>query len=137
MGRLLCRGRWRGRARPLAAVVVAAGGDADLPFGGLVDETMLVGDPARPVVGEVVLEGLWFAETLIAVADDVADQQVDALEDLAVLGLPPQVVLPGVGSQISSIRQSASTRSWGWPSPASRRSMASSSRRALVGERMR
>jgi hypothetical protein len=43
-----------------------------------------------------VFERLRFADALVAVAHDVLDQLVDALEDLAVLGLPPQVVLPGV-----------------------------------------
>ena len=43
-----------------------------------------------------MLEDLRPADAVVAVADDVPNEQVDALEDLAVLGLPPQVVLPCV-----------------------------------------
>jgi len=76
--------------------VVAAGSDPDLVFGDLVDEPMFLGGPSRPVTREVVFERLRLANAFIAVADHVLDQLVDPFENSAVLGLPPQVVLPSV-----------------------------------------
>ena len=71
-------------------VVVPAGGDAGLAVGDLVHEAVLVGDAAGPVLLEAVLERLGLADPLVAVALDIGDELVDPLEDLAVLGLPPQ-----------------------------------------------
>src|SRR5215208_5837092 len=78
------------------AVVVPAGGDPDLLVHQLVHEAVLISDAPGPVAGEVVLQRLRLTDALIAVALDVRQQQVDPLEDSAVLGLPPQVVLPRV-----------------------------------------
>jgi hypothetical protein len=47
------------------------------------------GDAAEPVALEPVPERLGLADTLVAAAPDVLDQPADALEDLAVLDLPP------------------------------------------------
>jgi hypothetical protein len=44
---------------------------------------------------EAVLEGFGFADSFIAVECDLLNEGVDPLENLAVLGLPPQVVGPG------------------------------------------
>src|SRR5580698_4614569 len=74
------------RAWRLAFVVVPAGGDADFVVGDLVHQAVLVGDATGPVALEAVLEGLGFADSLVAVALDVLDELVDPLEDLAVLG---------------------------------------------------
>jgi hypothetical protein len=84
-------------ASSLAAVVVAARRDANLSIGDLVDEPVFVGDSSRPVACEIMLERFGLADPGLAVALTVLDEQVDALEYLAVLGLPPQVVLPCVG----------------------------------------
>jgi hypothetical protein len=72
-----------------AAVVVAASSDPDLAFGDLVDESMFVGDPSRPVTREVVLERFRLADAFIAVAHNVLDQLFDPFEKPPVLGLPP------------------------------------------------
>ena len=69
-------------------------GDADLIVDDLVDEPVLVGDAARPVAVEPVLERLGLADALVVVAGDVLRECVDPLQDLAVLGLPPEVVIP-------------------------------------------
>jgi hypothetical protein len=59
--------------------VIPAGGDADLILGDLVDEAVLVGDPAGPISLETVLERLRLADPLITVALDIGDQGVDPL----------------------------------------------------------
>lgn len=76
--------------------MVSAGGYANLVLSDLVNEAVLVGDAARPVALEAVFERLGLADPFIAVALDIRDQRVDALEDLAVLGLPPYGASPGV-----------------------------------------
>ena len=86
--------------------MVAAGGDSDFGVGDFVDESVLVGDASGPVSGEVVFEGFGFADSFIAVAGDVLQEQVDAFEDLAALLLPSEVVLPGVVVSNESLRRS-------------------------------
>ena len=44
-----------------------------------------------------MFERLGLAYAVVTVADHALDEQVDALEYLAILGLPPQVVFPRVG----------------------------------------
>jgi hypothetical protein len=75
----------------LRAAVVATCRDADVVTRDLVDKSVLVGDPARPVALEPVLERFRLADALVAVALDVFDQFVDPAEDLAVLRSPPEV----------------------------------------------
>lgn len=113
-------------------MVVAACGHPDLIFGDLVDEPVLVGDPAGPVALEPMFEWLGCADALVAVAFDVLDQGVDPFEDLPVLGLPPQVV-PGVLVP----DQLHSTRSRAVPLPDSSRSIEVSRRRPFSGLRSR
>jgi hypothetical protein len=81
-----------------ALVVVPAGGDADLVGGDLVDEAVLVGDPAGPVSLKAMLKRLGLADPLVAVALNIGNQGADPLQDLPVLGLPPDVVRPGRSS---------------------------------------
>src|SRR3712207_3469974 len=128
-------GGW-GTGRASAAVVVAAGGDADLVLDDLVHEAVLVGDAARPVALEAVLERLRLADPLVAVAGDVLQERVDPLQDLAVLGLPPDVVGPGVlvPDELHSFESRSSCVA---PPPCSRRSIAVSRRRAFSGLRSR
>ena len=57
-----------------------------------VDKAMLLGDAAGPVSSEVVAQGFRFADAGVAVALDIAEESVDALEDPAVLGLPSQAL---------------------------------------------
>lgn len=87
-----------------APVVVAARGDTDLVVADLIHQTVLVGDPTGPVAVEAMLEGFRFADAFVAVTLDVFAHCVDPLEDLAVLGLPPDVVFPAVSSQTSFIQ---------------------------------
>lgn len=81
--------------------MVAARGDPDLIAGDLVDQSMLIGDATRPVALEAMLERLGLADALVAVPLDVLEQIVDPFEDLAVLGLPPEVVARAGSAQIS------------------------------------
>ena len=102
-------------------------------IGGSALGPMFVGDATRPVSLEAVLERLRLADAFVAVALDVGDQGIDPLQDLTVLLLPPDVVLPGglVPYQLHS-RMSRST-----PPPCSSRSIEASSRRAFSGLRSR
>src|ERR1700756_305458 len=116
-----------------ALVVVTAGCFPDLVLSDLVDQAMLISDPAGPVAVEAMLERLGLADSLVAVALDVGDQGVNPLEDPAVLGLPPDLVRPGgfVPDELHS------SRSRSTPPSCSRRSMEASSRRAFSGLRSR
>jgi hypothetical protein len=80
----------------LTAIVVAACGDAHFAARALVDESVLIGDTSRPISGEIVLERFGLADSFIAVAHDILNQGVDAPENLSILRLPPEIVLPGV-----------------------------------------
>lgn len=120
--------------RALTGVEVAAGGYPDLVAHDAVHEAVLVGDPSGPVALEGVAQGLGLTDALVAVAGHLMDERIDALQDLAVLHLPPEVVLPGV---LVPDELHSSIRSCGLPPPASNRSIASSRRRALAGLRTR
>lgn len=80
-----------------------------------------------------MLERLGLADSFVAFALDVDDQLIDPLENLAVLGLPPDVVRPG-GLVLDEFH---SSRSRSTPPPCSRRSMEASSLRAFSGLRSR
>jgi hypothetical protein len=45
---------------------------------------------------ESVFERFGLADSLVAVAFDISDQRVDAFEDLAILRLPLQIVVPRI-----------------------------------------
>ena len=113
--------------------MVPAGDYTDLVLGDLADEAVLVRDPAGPAPLEPVLERLELADPLVAAALDIGDQSVDPLEDLAVLSLPPQVVIPG-GLVPDELR---SARSRAMPPPCLSRSIEASSRLAFSGLRRR
>jgi hypothetical protein len=53
-------------------------------------------DPARPVSGEAVFEGFWFANTFERLSLGLFDQLVDSVNNLFVGFLPVQIVFPGV-----------------------------------------
>ena len=67
-------------ACPPSLVVVAALRDEDSILGGLVDQSVLVIDAARPVALESVLERLRLADAFVAVSDDVCDEGADPLQ---------------------------------------------------------
>src|SRR5664280_2470759 len=110
-------------------VVIPTGSYANLVVCGLVDEAVLVCDASRPVALRPMSEWLGLTDSVVAVAGDVLDQGVDPFERLAVLTLPPQIVLPGafIPDELHSAR-SCST-----PSPSSSRLIESSRRRAFAG----
>src|SRR5665647_452347 len=82
--------------RPVSTcVVVAASGYSYLVLTELVNEPVLIGDAPRPVAVKPTFEGLGFTDPLIAVPFEILDQRVDPSQDLAVLGLPPHVIIPG------------------------------------------
>src|SRR6266540_1450284 len=99
---------------------MTAGRNPNLVARELVDESVFVSDAARPVALEAMLQSLGFADAFVPVRTDVFDQSVDAFEQLPILGLPPDVVIPGelVPDQLHS------TSSRRAPPPASSRSMA-------------
>src|SRR5215510_10799790 len=81
----------------LPPVVIPTGCDPNIVVGHLVDEAVLVCDAPGPVTGKIMFQRLRLADAFIPVADDVAEEQVDPLDYLAVLRLPPEVVLPRIG----------------------------------------
>src|ERR1019366_4428990 len=98
-------------------VVIPTGSYANLVVSGLVDEAVLVCDASRPIALKPMSEWLRLTDPVVAVASDVLDQGVDPFERLAVLTLPPQIVLPG--AFIPYDLHSARSRST--PSPSSSR----------------
>jgi hypothetical protein len=54
--------------------MIRVASDADLVLDDLVDEAVLVGDPAGPVTLEPLLQRLWLADSLVAVALDISNQ---------------------------------------------------------------
>src|SRR5690625_1745334 len=115
------------------SIVVPAGRNADLVIGQLVHEPVFIGDAAGPVPLEAVPHRCCVLQSLVAVASYVLDQRVDALEDLTVLILPPNIVLPGAlrPHQFHSF----DSRSIPWPD--SNSSIAVTRRRAFSGLRSR
>ncbi len=119
------------------AVVVTAGSDAHFVVYHFIYESVLVGDAPGPVASEVILQWLWFADAFIAVPNDVVNEGVNSFEDLPVLRLPPQIVIPRIAVPAQFHGYSVSMSACSTPPPASSRSIASKRRRAFVGERMR
>lgn len=116
--------------------MVAGLQDHDVVIGDVVDESVSVIDSTRPSAGENVLEWLGFADTRKRIEDRVGDEVVDALEGLAILALPMDVVLPPVRIEGDPPRH-ASRRSCCSNSPRRTRSMAASNRSAFAGFRSR
>src|SRR5205814_60608 len=105
--------------------------DVDLVVEELVDEPVLVVDPAGPVPLEV-LEQFGLADAFVAGAVDVGDQSVDPPEHPAVVNLPPEVVLPGAGAD-DHLHSSTSSRTVAPPASSSVRQ--GIRRRAVAGLR--
>ena len=82
-----------------ASVVVSAGGDPNLILGNLVDNSVLIGDSARPLAGEVMFWRLGLAHTFVSVPDDVLGQQVDPI-DPGFADSPRECVPPAICSDI-------------------------------------
>jgi hypothetical protein len=78
---------WAGAAglTVLPAVMKPADSDLDPAVAHAVDETMLLGDPTGPPSGPLVPQWLRLPDPRVLVLGDVLDEQVDSLEDLAVL----------------------------------------------------
>src|SRR5947199_5271509 len=115
----------RSRMRPvnmtggtLSYVVMPAGDDRQLRLSGGIDQTVLLRDPAGPVPGQVGLEGLGLTDAFEGRAERILDQRVDPLEQLAVMFLEPEIVLPRRGRE-SQLHASRSSRSRASPASAS------------------
>ena len=80
----------------------------------LVDDSVFVVDPARPVSRKSVLEGLRFSNSFEWIALDLLDERIDAAEHFPVRLLPVQVILPGMVGEYEL--QSDSSRSVPAPS---------------------
>ena len=65
----------------LASVVVAGLDDHEAVPVDRVDEPMLVGDPARPLAGQVLTQGLGLADADSGLAKRLADQPIDRSAD--------------------------------------------------------
>jgi hypothetical protein len=60
------------------------------------DEPVLLVDPSGPIAVVLMAEPLRFADTFsTAVTNHVFDKLVDPAQQLAVVGLPPEIVIPG------------------------------------------
>ena len=74
----------------------AARNDFDRIFADAINQSVTSVDPARPKAGVFVAERLRLADPLVPVALDIRNESVDALEGLAILELPPDIVAPGL-----------------------------------------
>src|SRR6185437_12013864 len=61
-----------------------------------VDKTVLGSDPAGPPPDPLVPQRLRFPDPCVLIPGNILDELVDSLEDVAVLGLPVEIVLPSV-----------------------------------------
>lgn len=113
----------------LGAVVIATGCYSDLIFMNFVDQSVLLGNPTRPISMESKAKRLRFPNALVAVELDIPDEIVDTLKDSLILSLPPEVVVPG-GFVPNDLH---STRSRAAPLPCSSLSMDARRRRAFSG----
>ncbi len=84
---------------------VVAGLDVDeaVPVRRL-DQPMLVGEPARPLAGQVLTQGLGLADADSGLAKRLADQPIDTGEHHAIIG-PRAVVDPAVIGERDFIRR--------------------------------
>ena len=71
-------------------------GDKQSVIRDFVNDSVFLVDPARPVPGEAVFEGFWFANTFERFSLGLFDQLVDSVKNLFVGFLPVQIVFPGV-----------------------------------------
>ncbi len=78
-------------------IVPAAVNDIDSSIFDMVNKAVFFVDPSAELTLQVSLQGFRFFDSVhCAVAFDILDQEVDALEGLLILRLPIQVILPGV-----------------------------------------
>jgi hypothetical protein len=80
----------------IKSVVISELGDKQSVIRNFVNYSVFFVDPARPVPGEAVFEGLWFANTFERFSLGLFDQLVDSVKNLFVGFLPVQIVFPGV-----------------------------------------
>jgi hypothetical protein len=83
-------------AAGVKSVVIPKLGDKQSVIRDLVNYSVFLIDPARPVPGETMFEGLWFANTFERFSLGLFDQLVDSVKNLFVSFLPVQIVFPGV-----------------------------------------
>lgn len=119
---LAARGEMRGGGSPrgagLRAVVVAARNDHDFSGCSRIDETMLFVDPAGPVAGEIAAERFRLSDAFKRGAEDVLDEQLDAVQQPAVMFLKSEVVRPRGGRE-AELHGSSRSFSSDWPASAS------------------
>jgi hypothetical protein len=78
------------------SVVIPELGDTQSVIRDFVNYSVFFVGSARPVPGEAVFEGLWFANTFERFSLGLFDQLVDSVKNLFVGFLPVQIVFPGV-----------------------------------------
>jgi len=113
--------------------VVAQLGDQEAVFGWFVDDPVLIIDAAGPIARQGMPQRFRFAYSLEGVPADLLEESIDALERLAVMPLPMEVIVPGFLRE----DQSHGSMRCSWPWPASRVAMERSRRLALAGLRSR
>jgi hypothetical protein len=62
--------------------------------GNSVDQSVLVGNSSRPMACQVSFERFGFADSVERRTTGLLDQQIDSLEQLSVVVLKPQVIVP-------------------------------------------
>src|ERR1700739_2228041 len=99
-----------------------------------VDETVLLRDPAGPPSCPLVPQWLRLPDPRVLVPGDIFDELVNSLEDLAVLDLPVEVIVPAVIGEgdLHTASSSASTTSCTWPRPSFNWSMERDIRRRFA-----
>jgi hypothetical protein len=60
-----------------------------------INETVLMGNAARPLSMKFVFEGLWLPQPLKTIALNISDQTVDYAQNLLVCFAPEKIVLFG------------------------------------------
>ena len=102
----------------------------------LVDEAIGVVDASAPVAVKV-LQRLGLADASVAIAFNVFDEGIDALQGFLVLKLPAGVFVPGARRKddLHEGAPYASMSSWACPSPHSRERMDSARARRLAAEK--
>src|SRR6516164_8415602 len=95
-------------------VMIPAGDDDHVVGLHFVDQSMLVVDSSGPTAGEAPLERFGFADSVKRRAKNIVDKLIDSLEQLTVILLKPQIIVPG-GWRKGQIHAGRNFRFWPFP----------------------
>lgn len=87
----------RAGGKLLSGIVIAASNNDQISRGRLVDQSMFVVDPARPIAGEVCLERLRLPDTFEWRTKRIFDEEIGSSQEITVMLLKPEIVFPRGG----------------------------------------